>query len=109
MILYTDRFVPRGFAAITLGPVILMRPDRWNDAGLIAHEQVHVRQFWQSWGMFWFWYLLVPQARLDYEVEAFQEQLKYNPECLDSFATELATKYRLRISVEEAARLLKGE
>ncbi len=42
--------VPRGAAAITLGPVIIIRPRCVEDRHLLAHELVHVRQ-WREQGV----------------------------------------------------------
>jgi hypothetical protein len=106
MIIIT-RLIPRGFDAITLGPVILIRPEYASDVGLIAHERVHVRQWRESWGMFWIRYLVSQRWRRDYEVEAYREQLKYSPTCLDLFAGYLARNYKLGISIDVARSLLK--
>jgi len=38
-----------GVAAMTLGPLILLRRDHRNDTALLAHELVHVRQ-WRELG-----------------------------------------------------------
>lgn len=38
------RYVPPGFAGITLGDRIMVRPGREQDERLLAHELVHVRQ-----------------------------------------------------------------
>ena len=103
----TTRFIPRGFDAMALGPVILIRPECKDDTGLVAHERVHVRQWRESWGMFWPRYLLSRRWRRDYEVEAYREQLKYSPHCLDLFAGYLARNYRLNISLDQARSLLK--
>lgn len=106
MIIYTSRLVPKGFAAITLGFIILIRPQYRGDVGLLAHERVHVRQWRDSWGMFWPRYLLSRRWRCDYEVEAYREQLKHSPECLELFAGYLARNYRLGLSVDVARSLL---
>lgn len=42
--------MPRGAAAITLGPVVSVRRAAAADAGLLAHELVHVRQ-WRELGL----------------------------------------------------------
>jgi hypothetical protein len=45
--------VPRltpGVAAMTLGPMILLRRDHRDDTALLAHELVHVRQ-WRELGV----------------------------------------------------------
>lgn len=40
----SDRLVPRGFDAITVWPVIFVRPEHRHDQGLIEHERVHLRE-----------------------------------------------------------------
>jgi hypothetical protein len=45
--------VPPGAAAITLGPLIIVRRRAADDAELLAHERVHVRQ-WRSLGVIGF-------------------------------------------------------
>lgn len=42
--------MPRGAAAITLGPVVSVRRAAAADAGLLVHELVHVRQ-WRELGL----------------------------------------------------------
>ena len=43
-------FLTPGVAAMTLGPVILLRRDHAADTALVAHELVHVRQ-WRELGV----------------------------------------------------------
>jgi hypothetical protein len=43
------RGVVRGYAAMTLGRTVLVRHDRLDDDGLLAHELVHVEQ-WREHG-----------------------------------------------------------
>jgi len=94
-------------AARAIGPVIVIRPDKRDDAGLLAHELEHVKQFavlaviacalialvWvhvgtvagvPSWSVFPLGlglhaslYGLVPEYRLWAEVEAYQVQAGY--------------------------------
>jgi hypothetical protein len=45
--------VPPGAAAITLGRLILIRPERVDDERLLRHEMVHVRQ-WRELGVLGF-------------------------------------------------------
>jgi hypothetical protein len=42
-------FLTPGVAAMTFGPVILLRRDHRHDTALLAHELVHVRQ-WRELG-----------------------------------------------------------
>lgn len=105
MIFYTNWFIPARFSAMTYGPFIFIRPSRKDDAGLLAHEQVHVAQFKRN-PFFGLAYLFSKKARLGYEVEAYREQLKHNPERLYAYADALANKYGLDITLDEAAKAL---
>lgn len=99
--------LPRGINAITIGCVIIVRArERWNE-GLLAHEKVHVDQWFDAYGLlFWFRYLTSPVWRLYYEIEAYREQLKYRPDQLDMYAKLLAENYYLRNLTPEKAREL---
>ena len=90
MIFYTNRFVPEGSAGCARGPVILIRPEYRYDKGLLAHEQVHTYQWWRTLGLHSFLYLFSKRYRLKAEVEAYREQLKYRPDCLEKYATWLS-------------------
>jgi len=107
MVFYTNFLVPSNSAAITIGFVILIRPEYINDIGLLKHEKVHVRQWKESFGMFWPRYLLSKRWRRDYEVEAYKEQLKYSPNNIETFSKYLSCNYRLGISKDIARSLLK--
>lgn len=106
LIFYTNKFVPSRFAAVTYGPVILIRPAYKNDLGLLEHEKVHVKQFWRTLGLLGIFYLLSNKFRLKCEVEAYKEQLKYSPGREHLFATFISSKYNIPISVSEAQKLL---
>ena len=67
---------------------------------------MHVKQFWNN-PLFAFPYYFSKAARLRYEVEAYREQLKFHPDREAAFATILATKYNLGITVEEALAALR--
>jgi hypothetical protein len=108
MVFYTNWFIPSRFAAMTYGPFIFIRPEKKDDAGLLAHEQTHVRQFKRN-PFFGLAYWLSKKKRLDYEVEAYREQLKHSRDKADAFALALSTKYGLTITKDEAfVRLLDG-
>ena len=99
MVIYSNFPIPKGFAGITLGPFIFIRPSHKDDRGLLEHEKVHVKQFWEMFPFFWFFYLFNPVARLNIELEAYKEQLKY---CADKetsaeiFARRICSSYRLQ-------------
>jgi hypothetical protein len=48
--LLIGRLVPPGAAAMTLGRLVLIRPERLDDELLLRHELVHVRQ-WRELGV----------------------------------------------------------
>lgn len=109
MIVYTNWFIPARFDGFTFGPVAFIRPRRKGDAGIVAHESTHVRQFWRSFGLAGFLYVLSKKKRLEYEVEAYREELKISPDKAEAFALALSTKYGLSITKDEAfVRLLNG-
>ena len=105
MIFYTD-LMPARFSGYTIGPIILIRPRCKDDAGLLAHEKVHVSQFCRSLGILPLLSLFIPSLRLKFEVEAYRKQLESNPTSAELYATFIATKYGLSITVTDALRLL---
>lgn len=106
MIIYTNHLIPQGFAAITLWPFILIRPEFRGDEGLKAHEEVHWQQVWTTLGLFYPLYLLSKAYRLKVEVTAYREQLTYGGDPV-VFADYLSTRYRLGITKDEALSMLK--
>ena len=107
--IYTD-FMPDRFSGYTIGPIILIRPSKKDDLGLLAHEKVHVRQFWQTFPFFWM--MFSKKFKLKIEVEAYREQLKYSVDREASarkFATFIATKYGLDVHPDLAYALLTEE
>jgi hypothetical protein len=106
---YTNWMIPARFAATTYGPFIFIRPTKKDDFGLLMHERVHVDQFWRTCGLFGIAYFFSKKKKLQYEAEAYREQLKHYPDDrTEIFAWILATKYGLNISVDEARAALKG-
>ena len=106
-VFYTERVVRDGFAGAALGPLIFIRPAYRDDAGLLAHELVHRRQWIKSWGLHSFRYSRVASYRLACEVEAYREQMLHCAEDRSCrFAEFLATKYDLVLTLDEAHRLL---
>ncbi len=77
MTFYTNKFIPSGSAGCARGPCIFIRPDHRGDAGLLAHEQVHVSQWWRTLGLHSLLYLVSKKYRLAAEVEAYRKQLEY--------------------------------
>jgi hypothetical protein len=97
--------------ACTISPsLILINPRCAGDAGLVAHEQVHVTQMARvGTVMFWWRYLSDPAFRLSAEVDAYREQARYYPDDrLPLFAGFIATRYRLNIPAQVALSMLQG-
>lgn len=107
MIIYTNRLIPSGFDAITLLFVILIRPNKRDDPQLIAHEKVHVRQFWRSWGTFHIRYLLDENYRFECEVEAYKMSILHGE--IPEDAAKYLMKYKAGLTHGEAMTLLKGK
>lgn len=106
-VFYTSFLVKYG--ALTIGPIVLIKPKERElnvEYGLIEHELTHVRQFYRTFGLYWLKYLLSKKARLEYELEAYREQLEYVPDSAPVFAWYLSTRYKLDITKEEALALL---
>jgi hypothetical protein len=99
MIIYTDFLIPKKFSGYNIGFVILIRPSKKDDRGLLEHEKVHVRQFLNP--RWWF------RSKLEWEIAAYREQLKWYPDDRSTlFATYIATKYGINITIDEAKRRL---
>ena len=132
--IYTSN-LPPGVGGRANGPVIRIRPEYRNDKGLHAHEELHVKQwyFWVAVGVvvawlaftlgYSFWpyailagcmahsllYTLVPKYKLWSEVQCYKEQLKHYPDDRSVyFANYLASHYGLKITTEQAYKLLKA-
>lgn len=121
-------------AARAIGPVILIRPEKREDRGLVAHEVTHVGQwmmglalgllvaflaaphcpYWTvlaglSIGLHHLAYALSPTYRMLAEVRAYRRQLRYYPDDRsDLFGSFLAKRYGLRITVAEALKEIRG-
>lgn len=93
--------------ALTVAPaLILVLPERINDAALIAHEQVHAAQQREhGWLKWWAKYLLRRDFRQAQEVAAYRVQIRHGAS-FEGCARNLATMYRLGIDVRTARMLL---
>jgi len=108
LLIETRWCIPRGFDGFAPGPLILLRPGA--SAALLAHEKVHVRQFWRTFGLMGPLYLLSRRWRLRFELEAYREQIRHaGPHAARPCARALAHGYRLDITEEDAYRLLVRE
>lgn len=79
-VFYTNFGVLDGSAGTTREPLIFIRPEFKGDAGLPAHEQTHVKQWFRTLGLHLFLYLLSDRYKLDCEVKCYREQAKHYPD-----------------------------
>lgn len=107
MILYTNHLIPVKFAGYTIGPFIFIRPEYKYDKGLLAHEKVHVAQWFRTFGLHGLFYTFNESYRLKSEVEAYKVQLQYSPGNELRFAGFISEKYNINITTKEAMELLK--
>ena len=93
---------------------IRIRPEYKNDKGLMEHELVHIAQFWHCPLFHGLLYLSCSSYRLNCEVEAYREQLKYAPAIYNSgyyrklYASYIAHDYGLDITEAEAENKLRS-
>lgn len=93
---------------VTNGFMIRIRPSHKDDKGLLAHEKVHVKQWWLTLGIHSILYIFSKRYRLWSEVKADKEQLKHYPDDRSElFAHFIATKYSLDIDKQDALNLLR--
>jgi len=103
MVFYTNWFIRKGMAATTIAMCIFIRPEYKQDKGLLAHEQVHVSQFWRTFGASSLLYLL-PSFRYKYEVEAYKKQLEfsvYHEKDAAHFAAFITNNYWLSVEQDK--------
>ncbi|MDP3652414.1 MAG: hypothetical protein Q8R67_12100 [Rhodoferax sp.] len=130
--IYTDKLPPAAGGAANAF-VVRIRPKYRGDAGIHAHEAVHVAQFWAvsalacvalsvachlaqqppvyavlGFATHSLLYALVPAYRLWAEVQAYSEQLRHYPDDrTELFAEYIAQGYRLDISPAQATDQLR--
>jgi hypothetical protein len=108
-VFYTNFGIPARFAAYTRGPFIFIRPTHRNDAGLLAHERVHVRQWLRTLMLHPLLYALSDNYKLKCEVEAYREQSRHYPDDRTLlFAEYLANDYGFNITVDQAHAKIRG-
>lgn len=106
-VFYTNWFIPKGSAGCAWSFLIFIRPDHSSDQGLLQHELTHVKQFYRQPLVHGIKYAFDPSYRLDCEVEAYREQMRYYPTDLSElFALYLSRDYGLDIDVVGARELL---
>jgi hypothetical protein len=94
--------------AMTVCPsLILVRPERFYDNALIAHEREHAERMRQMGTLRWWWrYLTNGRFRLREEVRAYRMQLALDPHGLERMANALSSLYLLNIGPHRAKRFL---
>ena len=76
LLFYTDN-LPENSNGCANAFIIRIRPSCKGDEGLLAHERVHVSQWWRTLGLHSLLYLVSKRYRLRAEVEAYRKQLEY--------------------------------
>ena len=112
MIFYQKWGVSQGARATTRGFVIFVDPAYRDDPGLVPHEQVHVDQFFRTFGLHPILYLFSKAYRFKSEAEAYRAQLTCYPadeyaQRLDDYATFLVEHYDLGVTKDEAVKALR--
>lgn len=104
----------RGYAGVCcFGVYIKIKKSYKDDAGLLAHELTHTRQFYRTLGVSLPLYQFVAKFRYKYEVEAYKVQLALAPDAdrerlAIKFAHFIGKKYKLTIDEEATKNLLLG-
>lgn len=96
LVIVTDRFIPPEFSARAIAFVILVRPSCRDNAALIAHELVHVKQWWRAPVISDILYMCSSHYRYKYELEAYREQLKLDPLQTMFFTAKLYANYSIK-------------
>lgn len=101
-VIKTNKFIPKRFSAYTVGPFILIRPEKANNIPLLEHEKHHVKQWWQNpfMGIF---YRFSKKYRYKYELAAHRVQLSHDPtyETAQKLTIFLVENYNLDIEYEK--------
>jgi len=109
MIIITDKLVPKGFGAITIGPFIFIREKHSANDGLIAHERHHQKQQWYGLNVIWFIrYFLDAKFRYQEELEAYRIELTYRKILPERAAKWLSHNYNVGVSYQRAWRDLNA-
>lgn len=125
--------LPNGFGGAVQGPIIKILAVYKDDAGLLEHEKVHVRQWyfvlalvllisglltmlvspflWPMYGLALFGHQLLYKFVRPYrrwsEVKAYRKQIGFGGYTSNEFAVNaLAEKYDLKLSVDDVKELL---
>lgn len=103
MLIKSKLFVPKGFAAITIGFLIFIRPEFIDNQMVIEHENIHVKQFKRN-PLMPLLYLLSCKYRIKYEVEAYKNDIALGVDVLS--CARALTMYKCNLTLDEAVRLL---
>lgn len=93
------RQISKKYSGFAFGPLIFIAPDARNDNSLLAHELVHVRQFWRSWGLHFIRMMLSGKYRLSCELEAYVVSTQHGMS-IDTAARHLSTLYDFGFPVD---------
>ena len=97
------------FAGRACGVLVAIDERYRADVGLLRHELVHVRQFYRTAGLHAVLYLLSKKYRYRAEIEAYREQLRVSGQHHAlTFASFLASRYGLNISIDQALADLRA-
>lgn len=114
-VFYTNWFIRKRFDGMSVGPFVFIRPKCKDDKGLLAHELVHVEQFYRYWGLNGLLYFFSKKWRLKLEVEAYKKQVDVNHTTVWSrismartFANILVDKYGIDEDVSALELMLLG-
>jgi hypothetical protein len=114
-VFYTNLFIRKRFDGLSIGPFVFIRPECRNDKGLLAHELVHVEQFYRYWGLNGLLYFFSKKWRLRFELEAYKKQVDVNHTTYfsrvwmaRSFARILVDKYGFDEDIHTLELMLLG-
>ena len=109
----SDRLVKDGASAQARGPLIFMKPGLAmslafaNGRAVLAHELVHVRQWYRTFFTHPFRYKLSQVYRANAEIEAYRAQSKVYPLDMNTIAIIIKRDYDIKdISLAEIVRRL---
>ena len=111
IVIYTDSnfLIPKGSAGCARAIFIFIRPEYKDDAGLHAHERVHVKQYIRTLGLHSLLYAVSKRYRFKAEVEAYARQLKVDGSLINlrRYAEYISLHYNLDVSADEAEEMLR--
>lgn len=110
-VFFTERLLG-GFAGKSYCFFCVAHPTHKHDAGLIAHELQHCKQFYRTFGLHAILYNCSKQYRYKAEIEAYCVQLQFVPIgeldfYIDLFAGFICRNYKLDVFREDAYMDLK--